>query len=40
MSLVKLAGGRIYDPANKRRGEIADLYIRDGRIVSAADAER
>ena len=38
MSLVKLAGGRIYDPANKRRGEIADLYIRDGRIVSA-DAE-
>ena len=34
MTLVKLAGGRIVDPANKRRGEVGDLYIRDGRIVA------
>jgi formylmethanofuran dehydrogenase subunit A len=33
MTLVRLAGGRIFDPTNKRRGDIADLYVRDGRIV-------
>jgi len=32
MTLVKLAGGRIVDPANKRDG-IGDVYLRDGRIV-------
>jgi formylmethanofuran dehydrogenase subunit A len=35
MSLIRLAGGRIFDPANNRRGEIGDIYIRDGRIVAA-----
>ena len=39
MTLVKLSGGRIFDPANKRRGEVADLYIRDGRISAAPVAE-
>jgi formylmethanofuran dehydrogenase subunit A len=33
MTLVKLAGGRIVDPANKRDG-VGDLYLRDGRIVA------
>ena len=33
MSLVKLAGGRIVDPANGRNSVVGDLYIRDGRIV-------
>ena len=33
MTLIKLSGGRIFDPANNRRGEIADLHIRDGRIA-------
>jgi len=33
MSLVKLAGGRIVDPANGRDAVAGDLYIRDGRIV-------
>jgi len=33
MTLVKLAGGRIVDPANKRDG-VGDLYFRDGRIVA------
>jgi formylmethanofuran dehydrogenase subunit A len=32
MTLISLRGGRIFDPANNRRGEVADLYIRDGRI--------
>ena len=33
MTLVRLAGGRIVDPANKRDG-VGDLYLRDGRIVA------
>jgi formylmethanofuran dehydrogenase subunit A len=33
MTLVKLAGGRIVDPANKRDG-VGDLYLGDGRIVA------
>ena len=33
MTLVKLAGGRIVDPANGRNGIAADLYLRDGVIV-------
>ena len=33
--LTKLAGGRLYDPANGVAGEVRDLYIRDGRIVDA-----
>jgi formylmethanofuran dehydrogenase subunit A len=35
MSLIRLAGGRIFDPANDRRGDIGDIYIGDGRIVAA-----
>jgi formylmethanofuran dehydrogenase subunit A len=31
--LLKLAGGRVYDPANQVNGEIRDLYLRDGRIA-------
>jgi formylmethanofuran dehydrogenase subunit A len=33
MTLVKLAGGRIVDPANQRDG-VGDLYVRDGRIAA------
>jgi len=33
MTLIKLAGGNIVDPANGRNGVRADLCIRDGRIV-------
>mgnify|MGYP000223321907 FL=1 len=33
--LTKLTGGRIYDPANSINNEVKDIYIRDGRIVSA-----
>ncbi|MBT2971793.1 MAG: formylmethanofuran dehydrogenase subunit A [Candidatus Thiodiazotropha sp. (ex Ctena orbiculata)] len=33
--LIKLEGGRIYDPANNIDGEAGDLYIRDNAIVAA-----
>jgi formylmethanofuran dehydrogenase subunit A len=33
VSRLLLARGRIVDPANRRRGEVGDLHIQDGRIV-------
>lgn len=32
--LIKLAGGRVYDPIQGLAGEIRDLFVRDGHIVS------
>ena len=32
--LIKLVGGRVYDPANKVSGEIRDIYVEDGKIVA------
>lgn len=32
--LMKLSGGRIYDPANGRDGAVGDLFVEDGRIVA------
>ncbi len=38
--LIKLAGGKVYDPAHGIDGEVRDLYIRDGRIIECpADAD-
>jgi formylmethanofuran dehydrogenase subunit A len=34
MSLTRLKGGTLYDPANGVNGERRDLYIRDGRFVA------
>jgi formylmethanofuran dehydrogenase subunit A len=31
--LIKLSGGKIYDPANQIDGKVMDIYVRDGRIV-------
>jgi formylmethanofuran dehydrogenase subunit A len=31
--LMRLAGGRLIDPANQSDGQVRDLYVRDGRIV-------
>jgi formylmethanofuran dehydrogenase subunit A len=36
--LIKLTGGKVYDPANGINGEIRDIHIRDGEIVSAPGA--
>ncbi|MEZ5827080.1 MAG: formylmethanofuran dehydrogenase subunit A [Hyphomicrobiales bacterium] len=33
--LIKLTGGKIYDPANNVSGEVRDIYVEDGRIVAA-----
>ncbi|MBL8816060.1 MAG: formylmethanofuran dehydrogenase subunit A [Planctomyces sp.] len=33
--LLKIEGGTVYDPANGVDGLVADLWIRDGRIVAA-----
>src|ERR671926_392248 len=35
MSLLKLAGGIVHDPANGVDGAIADVWIENGRIVAA-----
>ena len=31
--LIKLTGGRVYDPTHQIDGKVMDIYIRDGRIV-------
>jgi formylmethanofuran dehydrogenase subunit A len=31
--LIKLTGGKVYDPAHGVDGQIRDVYVRDGRIV-------
>ena len=33
--LIKLTGGKVFDPANGVSGEIRDIYVRDGKIVAA-----
>ena len=39
--MLRITGGKIYDPANGINGEIKDLFIDDaGRFVSAADSGR
>ena len=32
--LIKLASGKVYDPANKVSGEARDIYVEDGKIVA------
>lgn len=34
--MIKLEGGRIYDPANGIDGKLMDLYIEDGKLVKPA----
>jgi formylmethanofuran dehydrogenase subunit A len=35
MSLLKISGGTVYDPANQIDGQVRDLWIDHGRIVAA-----
>jgi formylmethanofuran dehydrogenase subunit A len=37
--LLKLKAGRVYDPAHGVDGQVRDLYIRDGRIISPPGPE-
>ena len=34
-SLIKIAGGYVYDPANQVDGQVHDIWIRDGKIIEA-----
>lgn len=40
MSLLKIAGGTIYDPANQIDGQVGDIWIEAGRIVAPPDDPR
>ena len=31
--MIKLEGGKVYDPANGIDGKLMDLYIEDGKLV-------
>ena len=33
--VIKLTGGKVYDPANKVSGGVRDIYVEDGKIVAA-----
>ena len=33
--IIRLRGGRVYDPANGVDGEVRDIWIRDGRVIAA-----
>jgi formylmethanofuran dehydrogenase subunit A len=33
MTLLKIAGGQVYDPRNEIDGEVRDIWIREGRVV-------
>jgi formylmethanofuran dehydrogenase subunit A len=33
--MIRLAGGRVFDPANGLKGETRDLFVEDGRMVPA-----
>ncbi len=39
-STLRITGGKVYDPANGTNGEIQDVCISDGRIVSSVEADR
>jgi len=38
--LIKLTGGKIYDPENGTNGEVRDIYVRDGKIIETPLDER
>lgn len=38
--MLRITGGKVYDPANGIHGEIRDLCIRDGRIVTDVEVGR
>ncbi len=38
-NMLRITGGRVYDPANNIRGEIKDICISEGRIVSQVEGD-
>jgi formylmethanofuran dehydrogenase subunit A len=39
MTLLKIAGGTVYDPANGVNGAVQDVWIRDGKVVPPPGAD-
>ena len=37
MTVLKIASGTVYDPANNVDGVVQDIWIRDGKIIAAAE---
>ena len=38
--LIKLSGAKVYDPANSVNGELRDVYVDGGKIVSPDSGAR
>jgi formylmethanofuran dehydrogenase subunit A len=38
--MLRITGGKVYDPANGINGEIRDLYVQDGRFVASVTGGR
>ena len=38
--MLRITGGKVYDPANGINGEVRDLFIQDGRFVAAGNSGR
>jgi len=38
--LIKLSGGKVYDPTNSVNGEVRDVYVSDGKIVASDSGAR
>ena len=36
--LIKLTGGKVYDPANNINGQVRDICVSDGKVVAEVDA--
>src|SRR5262249_35146739 len=39
-STLRITGGKVFDPANGVDGDIRDIFVCDGKIVSSAEAHR
>lgn len=38
--MLGILNGRIYDPANNKNGQVEDIWVKEGKIVSARDVNR
>src|SRR6266513_2644357 len=38
--MLRITGGRVYDPANGVHGEVRDVCVRDGKVVASLDGGR
>jgi len=38
--MLGILGGRIYDPRNSKDGEVGDIWVKDGRVVTPEDVDQ